>query len=221
MIPGKKLSTNEMTRLQLLAELSQSNVEPARIASIIQTDPSLSYRLFRYINSAGTGLVQKVSTPKRAIDMLGLVRTKQWLRSVLLADLNPTPKAGELAYMAVHRAKFLESVCQHSVRETSEPDTLFMVGLFSLLDSMLGLPMDTIVSMLPLEEPVVQGLRGEGEIADLLRLAMSYERGEWGGIGSRLKRFGLESLQAELMYVQARSWTQKMLGYNAAEPVAA
>lgn len=212
-IPGKKLTTNEMTKLQLLAELCKVDLEPARLAEILQSDPSLSYRLFRYINSAGMGLSQKVSSPKRAIDMMGMIQAKQWLRSVLLADLNPTPKASELAYLAVHRAKFLESVCHHSNSTACEPDNLFMTGLFSLLDSMLSISMDEIIEMLPLEESVVKALKGEGEVYELLRLATSYERGEWGGITSRLKRLDLETLQAELMYVQARSWTQKMLGY--------
>ncbi|WP_319541468.1 EAL domain-containing protein [uncultured Pseudodesulfovibrio sp.] len=212
-VPGKKLTANEMTKLQLLAELCKVDLEPARLAEILQSDPSLSYRLFRYINSAGMGLSQKVSSPKRAIDMMGLVQAKQWLRSVLMADLNTTPKAGELAYLAVHRAKFLESVCGHSNQSTCEPDNLFMTGLFSLLDSMLHISMDEIIEMLPLEESVVKALRGEGEVYKLLRLATDYERGEWGGISSRLKRLGLETFQAELMYVQARSWTQKMLGY--------
>jgi len=212
-IPGKKLTTNEMTKLQLLAELCKVDLEPVRLAEILQSDPSLSYRLFRYINSAGMGLTQKVSSPKRAIDMMGMIRAKQWLRSVLLADLNPTPKASELAYLAVHRAKFLESVCHHSNRSMCEPDNLFMTGLFSLLDSMLSLSMDEIIGMLPLEESVVKALKGEGEVYELLRLATNYERGEWGGISTRLKRLDLETYQAELMYVQARSWTQKMLGY--------
>lgn len=212
-IPGKKLTTNEMTKLQLLAELCKVDLEPARLAEILQSDPSLSYRLFRYINSAGMGLSQKVSSPKRAIDMMGMIQAKQWLRTVLLADLNPTPKASELAYLAVHRAKFLESVCHHSKCTACEPDNLFMSGLFSLLDSMLSISMDEIIGMLPLEDSVVKTLRGEGEVYELLRLATSYERGEWSGISSRLKRLDLETLQAELMYVQARSWTQKMLGY--------
>lgn len=88
-----------------------------------------------------------------------------------------------------------------------------MTGLFSLLDSMLSISMDEIIGMLPLEESVVKALKGEGELYELLRLATSYERGEWSGISSRLKQLDLETLQAELMYVQARSWTQKMLGY--------
>ncbi|WP_316896421.1 HDOD domain-containing protein [Pseudodesulfovibrio indicus] len=216
-IPGRKLSISETTKLQLLAELSKTELDSYKLGIILQSDPSLTYRLFRYVNSAGMGLKEKVKSAKRAIDMIGMIHVKQWLRSALIADLNPSPKAGELAYLAVHRAKFLESICSSSNRTHCEPDTLFMTGLFSLLDAMLGQEMQAILDLLPLEESVTKALRGEGEHYDLLRLATSYERGQWGETAQRLKRLGLDSFQAELLYLQARSWAQKMLGYSKAE----
>lgn len=216
-IPGRKLTAAETTRLQVLGELANPDFEPARLADILQSDPSLTYRLFRYINSAGFGLTKKITSVKRAIDMLGMVRVKQWLRSVILADLNPSPKAGELAYLAVHRAKFLESVCSSSNRQTCKADSLFMTGLFSLLDAMLGMSMNDILKSLPLEEDVVEALNGSGDFYDLLRLAATYERGQWGETAQRLKRLSLDSFQAELLYIQSRSWAQKMLGYSKAK----
>jgi len=216
-IPGKKLSTNEMTKLQLLAELSKAEFKAARLAEILQSDPNLAYRLLRYINSVGFGLRQKVTSLKRAVDMMGLLQAKQWLRSALIADLNPTPRASELAYLAVHRGKFLESVCTEAELKNCEPDTVFTLGLFSLLDTMLGIEMDAILEMLPLDEPISKGLKGEGEIHELLQLATSFERGEWGETEDHLNRLHIDTFEAELMYIQSRSWTQKMLGFSKAE----
>ncbi|EGB15397.1 diguanylate phosphodiesterase [Pseudodesulfovibrio mercurii] len=213
-IPGRKLTANETTKLQILGELAKPDFEPARLAAVLQSDPSLTYRLFRYVNSAGFGLAEKITSAKRAMDMMGMIRAKQWLRSVIIADLNPSPRAGELAYLAVHRAKFLESVCSCSNRPVCEPDTLFMTGLFSLLDAMLGMHMNDILKSLPLEESVAQALNGTGDLYDLLRLATSYERGQWGETTQRLKKLSIDSLQAELLYIQARTWAQKTLGYS-------
>jgi len=217
-IPGRKLTTNELTKLQLLSELSKPELEPARLAEILQSDPNLTYRLFRYINSAGMGLAQKVTSLKRAIDMMGMLQTKQWLRSVIIADLNPSPKASELAYLSVHRAKFLESVCNSSNRTRCEPDTLFITGLFSLLDAMLGIDMEAVLEKLPLDDNVVQALRGQGELFDLLTLATSYEKGNWDDLATWLRALDLDTFEAELMYIQSRNWTQKMLGYCAVPP---
>lgn len=211
-LPGRKLSTNEMTKLQLLKELADPNLEPGHLATILQSDPSLAYRLFRYVNSAGMGLRHKVESIKRALDMMGMVQAKQWLRSVIIADMNPTPRTHEMAYLAVHRAKFLESICTASNTKVCIPDALFMTGLFSLLDAMLGMEMPSILKFLPLDEPVAEALQGRGDLAHLLRLAISYERGNWSETARLLKRLEIETLEAELMYVRARSWTQKVMG---------
>lgn len=211
-IPGRKLASSELTKLQLLSELAKPDLEPAALAEILKSDPNLSYRLFRYINSVGMGLTQKVTSLKRAIDMMGLIQAKQWLRAALVADLNTSPKAGELVYLAVHRAKFLEQICHGSNLKTCEPDALFMTGLFSLLDAMLGLKMEKILKLLPLEDRVVDGLLGSGEFHELLRLAASYEQGHWPETARRLKNLELESFEAELLYIKARSWTQGILG---------
>ena len=93
-IPGKKLTSNELTKLQLLSELGRFDFEPVRLAEILKSDPSLTYRLFRYINSVGLGLSQKVTSLKRALDMMGMIQAKQWLRTALVADLNTSPNAG-------------------------------------------------------------------------------------------------------------------------------
>ncbi|MBI9078857.1 MAG: HDOD domain-containing protein [Pseudodesulfovibrio sp.] len=216
-IPGKKLTTNEMTKLQLLSELAKLDFEPKRLAEILQSDPNLAYRLFRYINSVGFGLQEKVTSLKRAIDMMGMVQAKQWLRTVIMADLNPAPKAGELAYMSVHRAKFLESICMQSNLKQCAPETLFITGLFSLLDAMLGVDMDTILCTLPLDDSVIQALTGEGRVHDLLALANSYEHGYWADTTRRLKSLDLDTVKADLLYAQSRNWAQKMLGFSKTE----
>ncbi len=213
-IPGKKLATNEMTKLQLLSELSSVDFEPKRLAEILQSDPNLSYRLFRYINSVGFGLRNEVSSLKRAIDMMGMIQAKQWLRTVIIADLNPAPRASELAYMAVHRAKFLETVCAVASVKECAPDTMFISGLFSLLDAMLGVKMDEILVKLPLDESVVKGLTSSGRVRDLLSLAHSYEHGHWGDTVRHLKKLEMDTTEVDLIYAHSRNWAQKMLGFS-------
>jgi EAL and modified HD-GYP domain-containing signal transduction protein len=211
-ISGRKLTALETTRLQLMAELSGMDFEPRRLGEILQADPNLSYRLFRYINSAGFGLRQKVTSLKRAIDMMGMVQARQWLSAVILADMNTAPRAGELAIMAVQRAKFLEALCGEAGQEMCRPDALFLSGLFSLLDAMLGVRMGDILTGLPLDEEIVNGLKGQGEIHDLLSLAHSYERGHWADTSRRISRLGLPANRVDRLYAQSRHWAQRIVG---------
>lgn len=213
-IPGKRLSSNEATKLQLLSELSQTDFHPKRLAEILKSDPNLTYRLFRYINSVNFGLRAEVTSLKRAIDMMGLLKAKHWLRVAILADVNTSSKAGELTFMAVQRAKFLESLCTHAPVHTCAPDTMFIIGLFSLLDAMLGISMEEILEKLPLDESVVQGLTEEGEIQELLNLIKSYERGDWAETSAKLKVMGQTPQEADALYISSRNWTQEMLGLS-------
>lgn len=210
-IPGRKLTANEMTKLQLLSELSSPDFEPARLSEILQSDPSLSYRLFRFINSAGFGLLNKVTSLKRAIDIMGEIKAKQWLRTVIMADLNTTPKTVELSFMAVQRAKFMELLCTIEDREKDQ-DVMFICGLFSLLDSMLGIEMQQILDKMPLHESIVDGLTSEGEIKHFLTLATSYERGQWDETVNMLDARGLDIQVVDRLYADAWAWTLRMLG---------
>jgi len=214
-IPGKKLSANELTKLQLLSELSEEDFEPRRLAEILQSDPSLSYRLFRYINSVGFGLREKVTSLKRAIDMMGMLQAKQWLRSAVMSDLNPAPAGGELAFMSVHRAKFLETVCALSGTErVCKSDTLFITGLFSLLDAMLGMDMEEILQKLPLDDSIALALRDRDTSCDLLFLAKSYEHGRWDEVTDCLTQLKIDSSMADEVYAKARNWAQQMVGFS-------
>jgi len=210
-IPGRKLSSNQITKLQLLSELSSGEFEPDRLAEILRSDPNLSYRLFRYINSVGFGMRNKVTSLKRAIDMMGMLKAKQWLRTVVMADMNTTPRTGELAFMAVQRAKFLESICSIKSQGECYPDIMFICGLFSLLDAMLGIEMQEVLDSLPLDAIITDGLLGEGDIRDYLRLAHLYERGLWYETGQLLRKHGLDMSEVDVIYKDSWNWAQHML----------
>lgn len=217
-IPGKKLTSNELTKLQLLAELSKQDLEPAQLASILQSDPNLSYRLFRYINSVNFGLRSKVSSLKRAIDMMGLIQTKHWLRTALLADINTSPRAGELALFSVQRAKFLESLCSLTGSVACYPDSMFIIGLFSLLDVMLGMEMDDILTHLPLDDVIREALTGKGDVQTTLDLIHCYERGDWDNTCSYLQDMNLSTKEVDKLYAESRTWAQQILGFSQVDP---
>lgn len=95
-IPGRKLSASQITKVKLLKELSDSGTETERLVDIIQTDLSISYRLLQYINSARFGFQNKIESIHRAATMLGRQNLRQWLQVIILSDMNGTDKAQEL-----------------------------------------------------------------------------------------------------------------------------
>ncbi|MBC17573.1 MAG: hypothetical protein CL942_11045 [Desulfovibrio sp.] len=217
-IPGRKLSSNETSKLRLLSELSNKEFEPKRLSEILQSDPHLSYRLLRYINSVGIGLQNKITSLKRAIDLMGLLQTKQWLRTALMADLSTSGNTSELAFRAVHRAKFLESICSIKTQGECKPEILFTTGLFSMLDAMLGIEMTDVLQQLPLDKDIVEALTGEGEIRDFLMLSLCYEKGTDNEKALLAEQAGLPVMQLDELYAKAMYWTQKMFHIHTSTP---
>lgn len=210
-VEGKKLSSGELSRLQIMEELGRSEVSLERLSEILATDPSLSYRLFRYINSASFGLSVTVNSVERAVAMLGIKQITQWLKSAILSDMAPSQRGSELAFLSVQRAKFLELLCDET-DACSIPEPLFITGLFSLLDAMLDIRMDSVLEELPLDEAVVAALTGKSKLHQLLALAHSYERGYWADCDRRMKNLGLKPARINRLYSQARNWATAVMG---------
>lgn len=211
-IPGKKISSNEIAKIQLLKELGNADFHVDRLSEIIQLDPSLSYRLFRYINSVGMGVRQKVESVTRAITLLGQRQLSQWLRVVIMSDLAPTKKGQEVAFLSVHRGRFLELMAANC-STTHTPEAQFLLGLFSLLDAMLGQPMEEILKQVPLDDDVKAALEGKhSDYQYCLDLVKAYERSDWDGIETMLAEPGISLDKADNFYTEAMDWTQGILG---------
>ncbi|MDK2956680.1 MAG: c-di-GMP phosphodiesterase [Desulfovibrionales bacterium] len=210
-IPGRKLSSSQVSKLHLLKELSSPEFEVDKLAKLIQSDLSLSYRLFRYINSAGYGVRHKVETVSRAIALLGRLQISQWLRAVLLSDLSPTKEATELAFMSVHRARFLEFMAKGPFKGRFESERMFLLGLFSLLDALLGQPMDEILEHVPLDNAGKDALMGR-KSPDLgyLEFVRAYERGDWEDAQHIANTLGSPLQESDRLYMEAMVWAHNM-----------
>ncbi|MDY7001641.1 MAG: HDOD domain-containing protein [Thermodesulfobacteriota bacterium] len=212
-IPGKKISAGKIAKIRLLHELGKPDFEFKRLSEVFHTDPSLSYRLFQYINSVGMGVRHKVESVTRALTLLGQRQLVQWLRAVLMIDLSPSKKAEELAFISVHRARFLELVAENTDACHRSPEAMFLLGLFSLLDAMLGHSMREVMGQISLDLEIKSALIGEkNELWEWLRLLNAYERGHWEYVFNALSKKDLEMEKIDRHYVQAMAWTQRTLG---------
>ncbi len=113
-------------------------------------------------------------------------------------DDNPV----ELMTIALVRARTCELLAR-AMDDGREPGTAFIVGLFSLLDAILGAPLEEVLEALPLAENVVDALQHDkGPYADLLHVARGHEQGNWSEVMPREMR----SLPVSDIYLKAVSW---------------
>jgi c-di-GMP-related signal transduction protein len=134
-----------------------------------------SYKLLRYINSAGFGLSCEIQSFRHAVSMLGYDKLNRWL-SLLLATASKDPMAPALMYTALLRARLMELLASGLV-DKSEYDNLFITGAFSLLDLLLGVSMEQVLEAMRLPEPICDALLGNGgRYQPFLELALASER---------------------------------------------
>jgi len=147
----------------------------ARLEGILKRDPTLAFRLLRYLNSPGFGLSVEVTSFGHAVMLLGPQRLKRWL-ALLLASSGKDAHARPLLHAALRRGMLLEAL-------TSDTDDaglrgeMFICGIFSLLDRLLQQPMTSLLQSVPMPERVTQALCGQGgPFAPYLELASAIEQ---------------------------------------------
>lgn len=149
--------------------------EPAaKLEAVLRGDPSLAFRLMRYINSPGFGLSVEINSFSHALMMLGYNRLKRWL-ALLMTSAVDDPDLKPMMFLAVRRGLLMEELARQHGDETMRNE-VFLCGVFSLLDRMLGQTFGQLLGSLPVPERVQQALvDGEGPYQPSLELAIAIE----------------------------------------------
>ncbi len=212
LVEGRKLPTGVAAKVRLLRELADPDYLIESVAGIISRDTGLSYRLLKYLNSAAFYRREKVESLSQAVVLLGRGPLKQWLMAVVISDLASSPRTEELTYQSVQRGRFLELLHQSMRAPFLSGESMFLLGLFSRLDTLLGQSMKELSEELPLDDRIVSALTGEQNPArDLLSLVESVETGEWDAAGRLLKTFSLDVGESALDYARASTWAREIL----------
>ena len=210
-VEGKTLPASHLMLMKALRTVMTAEAI-SDVEEVIAQDVTLSYRLLRHINSAAFGLRKQIESVRQALGLLGISNIRQWLSVLLLADAGKN-KPPELVRIAMLRGKILEGVGER--RAAWRKEEYFLLGLFSVLDALLGLRMEEALDGLGLSAELHQGLTGEdGEFARLLHMVRGMEQGDWRKVDALARGFGLDC--GDLMSIQTRAMI--WLGENADLP---
>ncbi len=213
LLPGRKISPAASARLKLIQELSNNDFDVASMAGTVSSDPSLSYRLLKFINSVAFSLRHNIQSIQQAIALLGQHQLRQWLMAVTLSDLDTKNASEDHYFTSIQRARFLELLAESMPNPPFSKETMSLIGLFSMLDVLLGQTMKEILDQFPLEDNVVRALtREDPETSQWLVLAESVENGRWDNVDSLLERHGLSLTQAAVSYNMSMLWANEVMG---------
>jgi len=208
-IYGKRLPDNAVAVMNLISALNKPEAEINEITEIIKTDPQLSYKLLKIINSAAIGLAREISSVSQAIVIVGLNRLKAWANLLALGRLQDKPVA--LREQAVVRAHLAKEIAQHF--PPLDSDAAFTLGLFSLLDGFLDQSMDSICKQLNLSQELTLALlKQQGDYGFILQTVINMEQAEWDNIDwELLKGISITPADLELYYLQSLQTTRQLL----------
>lgn len=205
---AKELAPGQAHIIRVL-NLVRNNADVAQIEAALKQDVALSYRLLRYINSAGFGLSCEVQSFRHAVTILGYDKLNKWL-SLLLVSSSKDPMAPAMMHAALARARLMELLGQGMISK-SELDNLFIAGAFSLLDVMLGVPLEKALEPMHLPEQISEALFSKtGPYAAFYQLALAVEEDNAERAAGLAASLGLTNTQVNAALLQAIAFASNL-----------
>jgi EAL and modified HD-GYP domain-containing signal transduction protein len=193
----------------MLEMVSRSELDMREIERIIKGEASVCYRLLRYLNSAVFAFHTEIHSVRHALGMLGEREIRRWVRLVATVGAGQE-KSTELVMTALVRARFCERL---STRVATGDSDLFLLGLLSLMDVIMEIPMSQVLESVPLDqESKAVLLGGASRLRPLYQLMLAQESGEWEQTAELAAQLGLAESDVAEEYFQAVIWAR---GVNA------
>ncbi len=198
---GKRIPSNKLVLLELLAELQNPDTSPAALERIAIKDAALTYRILKGINSAAVGLNREIRSLSQAIALMGTNELKRWA-NLLLAD-SASDKPGELMRRMLVRGRMCEILAELSEQE--DPINHFIIGLLSRLDTLMDIRMEELLRQLPLSRAAKGALlTREGAMGRILGEVENYEAGHFDQL-----QWLVEPQFYEVVYRHSVDWARQ------------
>lgn len=198
-------------RIMELLNLVISHAETSKIEAKFKTDAALSYRLLRYLNTPALMLQQPIESIAHALMFLGHDQLYRWLALLLFSSEEPDARTQSLLRNALVRARFTENLGQCRLAPPRRGG-LFIVGILSMLDALVNLPMDRAIAGLKLPEEIVFALlKRVGPLAPYLELAIACENFDQDTINRCATENGFSPDEVNFAHVDALIWSERLL----------
>lgn len=199
--------TNRMIYLRLLQAVMQVDLNWDSVEELIKSDPTLYYRLLRFLNSPLFGIRGEVRTVRQAFTLMGDDELRRWCRLAGMFEMSKG-RPGELLLSALVRARFAELLGSRLEHDGAD---LFLLGVLSMMDAILELPMTAVIEGLPLNENARRLLlEHDGPFASLYRLVSEVEAGAWNLVVKSCAELGVAQDFAASCYSEAMAWAQSL-----------
>lgn len=210
LLKNRSLAPQQLLLMQLLGAVYQPEINFDEVASIIQNDLSLSLSLLKFVNSAAFTKRGKIKDIQHAVAFIGESELRKYTALISFAKMSEK-QPEELIIKSLTRAYFMAELERLSTGHNKD-NLYFMVGLLSLLDVILQIPMANILQQLPLNDKINQAvLYRRGHAGRLLHIIEAYERGAWERLDRMAKAIFLNHVDIGQCFVTASELCQHVL----------
>ncbi|MGO8983805.1 MAG: EAL and HDOD domain-containing protein [Terriglobales bacterium] len=216
---ARRIPANQLTYVRLLSAISKAEVDFTEIEDLIKHEPALCYRLLRYLNSPVLGLPSDVLSVRHALNLLGERESIRWIRMATTLVMGQE-KSSDLVLASLVRARFCELIAPRIEHGNSD---LFLLGMLSLMDAILSVPIGILIEELYLDPAIKAQLLcaktktgTETRLTPVYELMIAREEGEW----ERVMQLG-KQLKLSLSFVaqtsnEAMRWAREVTNPGAA-----
>ena len=206
-IPGNRseheVSPLKVNYIQLLNMVNSPEFELTEAADIIGRDTALVISLLKMVNRMTRN--STITSIRHAAAMLGEKELRKWLITAVAGQLY-TDKPNELTRMSLLRAKFAENLAPvfSMAIQSSE---LFLMGLFSVLDVILDMPMKDALETIKVSRNISDALvYHKGIFAFPLEFILQYENANWQEVSRLMIVHNIEMQPVYDAYLNALRW---------------
>ncbi len=218
---ARQIPANQITYVRLLSAISKSDVDFLEIENLIKREPALCYRLLRYLNSPLLGLASPVISVRHALNLLGERESVRWIRMATTLVVGQE-KSSDLVLSSLVRARFCELIASRVEHGNAD---LFLMGMLSLMDAILAVPMGMLTEELCLDPAIKAQLLcaktktgAQTPLSPVYDLMVAREAGDW----ERVTQMG-KQLKLSLSFVaeasnEAMRWAHQLTKPATANP---
>lgn len=203
----QEVPENRINYIRMLQAVSGVELDLRKIEKLIKSEVSLCYRLLRYLNSAIFSFGSEIHSVRHALSMLGEREIRRWVQ--LVATIGAAQqRSSEVVLNALVRARFCELLGSRA--KVGDAD-LFFLGLLSLMDAILDIPIAKVLEKVPVDQETKTVLLGQpSPLRPLYQLMLAQESGEWQEVATLAQRLHLQDSTIADFYWDAMRWAREV-----------
>ena len=203
------LSPLKANYLQLLNVVNQDDFDFQTFTRTVRQDTALAIQFMKLVNNASKARSQ-VKNLNQAAAMLGQKEIKKWV-STAVSNALCVDSPSEITRLSLIRAKFCENMARHFEMAVHQ-ENLFLMGLFSVLDVVLDIPLEDAFKMVFVPPQISDALVNQtGEYFSILYFVLQYEFAHWKEISRIALVRNISIDQIHFAYKEALVWYSDLI----------